>query len=145
MGLLVKLLKWLWRAFEIFAPIASVLWGVGVYSGLAMALYVIVSQTANLVGEANIYFVNWADGLSSNITEIFSAVTDNSFFNFLAYILSLDVPFEWFRYCADTFLRFWLKYALGAFLAVLETCIVVIGIMFVRNRLKTKSLGVDAP
>ena len=141
MGFFIKFLRWVWKAIGIFAPIASLLWAVSIYGGLALSLYVIVDQTASVINGFSVIFGQWADGLNQSIAQFFSAVNDNSTFSFLAYIFSLDVPIEWFRSCSDSFLRFWLTWVMGTIVGVVEICVVVLGVMWLRSRMKIQSTG----
>ena len=141
MSFLVKIAKWIFRAFEIFAPIAPLLWGVTVYSGIAYSVWVIIHSTSDLIASFAGTFNVWAQGWDSALVDMFTVVSGNSYFSFLAFVTSLDVPIEWFRYYSGGFIRYGLTYTCGISIAVLEVCIVVLGIYFLRKRIKSVTLG----
>ena len=141
MSLLRKLLSWILKGLYLFASVAPALWGVTIYSGLAFSVYVMIDQTASLVSSFSLVFSAWADTLNADIASFFNSANEHSFFQFFCYVCSLDVPIEWFRSSSTAFLRYFLTYACGAIIGVIELCAVVLGVYWVRKRLKTMSAG----
>ena len=141
MTFLVKFFKWIFKAFTIIAPFAPLLWGVTVYSGIAYSVWFIIRSTSDLIASFAGTFNSWAEGWDTALADIFSTLSGNSYFSFIAYVTSLDIPLEWFRYYSGGFIRYGLTYTCGISIAVLEVCIVVLGVYFVRKRLKSITLG----
>lgn len=147
MGWLIKVLKWVWSALGLFGSIAPVLWGVSIYSGLAYAVYNMIKGTNQLISGMGQTFSVWADSFSATLLELFHSANTSSVFRFFSYVLSLDYPFEWFASGADTFIRNWLTSVFGVMITGIEICLVVLGVVWVRSRLKqlVTGLGKDTP
>lgn len=141
MTFLVKIAKWIFWAVQIFAPFASTLFGIVVYSGVAYSIYFIIQSTSNVIASFAGTFNAWAEGWDTVLADIFSTLSGNSYFSFIAYVTSLDVPLEWFRYYSAGFIRYGLTYTCGISIAAIELCIVVLGVFWLRKRLKMVTLG----
>lgn len=122
---------------------AGVLWGVAYYAGIATSLYVIVDQTQKAVNSFSQTFGVWADTLSVTVSDVFSTVQSSSFFQLLVYVTSFDVPIEGLRSTLDNLLRVWMVYIVGGLLVTVETVVVVLGVLFLRSRLKKITMGLN--
>lgn len=142
---ILRVLSWFWTGLEFLAPFSNVLWGVSIYSGICFSVYLAVTATFSFVADLNLVFASWADSVGGSIAQLFNSVNSNSVFQFLSYVLSLDVPFSFLRSSSDWLLRVCLGYVAGAALGFIEIAVAALGVLFVRSRVKKMSEGLSKP
>ena len=137
MKVIFAIFQWVFRILQLCGPLLPVLFGVSVYGGLAVGMYMLLSKTIEFLASMTTTFDAWAGSFEAMLSSLFSRVEGNSFFMFDFYVLSLDVPFEWVHQLGVGFFRNFLNGLLGVFIGGLEIAIFVVCIYYVRKRLKS--------
>lgn len=136
MKYVIAVLTWLWTGLSFGSKFLPAMISVGLYAGLGASVSALIYGVYLSVSSLYATFSQWGGNISQSIHSMFSNLLSNGWFSIFSYITSLDVPVSFFKDCSEKYFSVLMSGVVGLFLGSVVIVFGIVGVIWVRRRLK---------